>query len=98
MQEKYYVSIPSSIKRILRTPLGSRTMRPDFGSRLHELKDRPFNDEFKLKATKYTYEAIIKWEKRVKVAQVGFKVEAITGSVTLNISFTNGGSVGVLIW
>jgi len=93
----YKVTIPNSIKRILRTPIGSRAMLPLFGSRLHELKDREFNDEFKLKATRYTYEAISKWEKRVKVAQVGFKVKPLSGTVTLMITFTNGGFLGVVI-
>lgn len=93
----YQISIPKSIQRILKTPLGSRVMNPLFGSRLHELKDREFNDEFKLKATQYTYEAITKWEKRVKVSKVDFTVTPITGVVTLKIAFTNGGFVGVVL-
>jgi phage baseplate assembly protein W len=93
----YQISIPNSIKRILKTPLGSRVMNPLFGSKLHELKDRGFNDEFKLKATQYTYEAITKWEKRVKVSQVGFIITPITGVVTLKITFTNGSFLGVAL-
>ncbi len=91
----YKVTIAQSINRILRTPLGSRTMRPEFGSRLYELRDREFNDEYKLKATKYTYEAISKWEPRVKVSRVNFKVDAVNGVVILSITLDSGEIVEV---
>ena len=35
-----------SIIDILTTPIGTRVMRPDYGSRLFELIDRPVNAEF----------------------------------------------------
>ncbi|RYA23897.1 baseplate assembly protein [Malaciobacter halophilus] len=91
----YAVSIEKSIKRILKTPLVTRTMRPEFGSRLYELRDREFNDEYKLLATKYTYEAIDKYEPRVKVEKVNFKLDPVSGVVTLIITLTNGQIVEV---
>jgi len=91
----YKVSIANSINRILKTPLGSRVMRPDFGSLLYTLRDREFNDEYRLLAKKYTYEAISKYEPRVKVENVNFKIKTVSGVVTLVIVLTNGEIVEV---
>ena len=86
----YKVSIADSINRILKTPLATRVMRPEFGSRLHELRDREFNDEYKLNATRFTYEAISKWEPRVKVEKANFRIKPVSGIVNLSITLTNG--------
>ena len=86
----YQVSIVESINRILKTPLGSRVMRPQFGSLLYTLRDREFNDEYRLLAKKYTYEAISKFEPRVKVDNVDFTVDPVSGIVGLQILLTNG--------
>jgi phage baseplate assembly protein W len=91
----YKVSIADSINRILKTPLGTRTMRPEFGSRLYELRDREFNDEYKLNATRFTYEAISKWEPRVKVEKVDFKIKPVSGIVILSITLANGDVIEV---
>lgn len=66
----YLISIEESIKDILTTPLNSRVMRPEYGSLLYTLIDRKIDDSFKIKLTKYTAEAISKWEKRVKLKGV----------------------------
>ena len=92
----YKVSIANSINRILKTPLGTRTMRPEFGSRLYELRDREFNDEYKLNATRFTYEAISKWEPRIKVEKVDFKIKPVSGIVILSITLANGDVIEVV--
>ncbi|EAI5420444.1 baseplate assembly protein, partial [Campylobacter coli] len=51
------VSIEESIKDILTTPLGSRVMRPEYGSLLYTLIDRKIDDDFRVKLTRYTAEA-----------------------------------------
>ena len=91
----YIASIAESINRILRTPLGSRVMRPEFGSRLYELRDREYNDEFKLDAARFSYEAIKRDEPRVKVERIISKVEPIKGVVMLEITLDNGNILGV---
>ena len=91
----YIVSISNSINRILKTPLGSRVMKPEFGSRLYELRDRECDTEFKLLAQKYIYEAIKKNEPRVNVESVDFKVDAVKGIVTFIIHLTNNETVEV---
>ncbi|MCV3431388.1 GPW/gp25 family protein [Campylobacter lari] len=67
---KYLTSIEESVKDILITPFGSRVMRPEYGSLLYTLIDRKIDDDFKIKLTRYTAEAISKWEKRVKLKGV----------------------------
>ena len=64
------ISTLESIRRILATPLGSRVMMPEYGSRLFELIDKTVNDEWVLDATRYTYAAIEKNEPRVIVKKV----------------------------
>lgn len=91
----YLVSIEKSINRILKTPMVTRAMRPDFGSMLYTLRDREFNDEYKLLANKYTREAIAKYEPRVKIEKVDFKIKPVNGVVTLIITLANGEIVEV---
>lgn len=85
----FAVSIEYSINRILKTPLGSRVMRPLYGSKLYELRDRQFDERFKTLATKYIFEAIKVNEPRVQVEEVNFKLEPISGKVVFLIYLTN---------
>ena len=91
----YKVSVKDSINRILKTPLGSRVMRPEFGSKLYLLRDRKFDDSFKALATKYIFEAIKNNEPRVSVDSVDFKIDAITGKVSFLIYLNNGEKVEI---
>ena len=68
--KKYEISINDSIRRILLTPIGTRVMLPEFGSRLWELIDKEIDDEWIILAIEYTYEAIEKWEERVEITRV----------------------------
>ena len=83
-----------AIKRVLITPLGSRIMRPTFGSRLYELVDRTFNTEYILDAISYTYEAIEKNLKNIKIKSVDVAknvinliVEDEEGELNVSVSF-----------
>lgn len=67
---KYLIDIENSIKDILLTPLGSRVMLPEYGSRLFELIDRKVDDEFRADLACFVIEAVEKWEKRVKIDEV----------------------------
>ena len=72
------IKTEEAIKRVLMTPLGSRVMRPEFGSELYKLVDRNFDDEFKLDAISYTYEAIEKNLPEVKIKKVDVDKNLIT--------------------
>lgn len=59
-----------SIRDILTTPIGSRVMRRDYGSRLFELVDAPINRDTITDIYAATAEALLRWEPRVDVTQV----------------------------
>jgi phage baseplate assembly protein W len=69
---KYFATIQESIRDILITPIGSRVMLPEYGSRLFELVDRKIDDEFRADLTTYVVEAIERWEPRVRVKEVRY--------------------------
>jgi phage baseplate assembly protein W len=59
-----------SIRDILTTPLGSRVMRREYGSRLFDLVDNPLNDATIIELFAATAEALLRWEPRIKVQRV----------------------------
>ncbi len=76
--------LKQSIVNILTTPIGSRIMRRNYGSRLFELVDRPINRDFSLEIYAATAEALEKWEKRFKLEKVKI-TEVKEGKVTLDL-------------
>src|SRR3989338_1708095 len=64
------VHIKQSIANILSTPIGSRVMRRDYGSRLFERIDQPINGELIAEIYSDIVEAISTWEPRFEVEQV----------------------------
>ncbi len=67
---RYLVSVEDSIKDILQTPLHTRVMRPEYGSRLLELMDRRVDEAWLSDAALFCSEAITRWESRVKLKSV----------------------------
>lgn len=74
-----------SIHDILTTPLGSRVMRRDYGSRLFQLVDAPLNRGTILELYAATAQAIAKWEPRFAVQKVTI-IDATPGSVTIDVT------------
>jgi phage baseplate assembly protein W len=62
--------IEQAIMIILSTPIGSRVMRPTFGSRLHELIFAPNNSQTIAQARRYVEEALGMWEPRIELKAV----------------------------
>ena len=91
---KYLASIEESIKDILLTPLGSRVMLPDYGSRIFELIDRKVDDEFRADLACYVIEAIEKWETRVKIDEVKL-ISLKDHKLNFKIVLTSGNEIGV---
>lgn len=89
---QYQVSVEDSIKRILETPIGSRVMLPEFGSKLHTLIDRKMDESFKLDFYRFTAEAIEKWEPRVKLERVEIN-DRVEGKLYYTLYFKNGESM-----
>lgn len=59
-----------SIQDILTTPIGSRVMRRDYGSRIPRLIDAPINTFILMDIYAATAEALVKWEPRFRLEQV----------------------------
>jgi phage baseplate assembly protein W len=74
-----------SIRDILTTPIGSRVMRRDYGSRLFELVDAPMNRSTLLDIYAATAEAIARWEPRFKLQRV-VASSASPGHVVLDLA------------
>ncbi|WP_265041487.1 GPW/gp25 family protein [Wolbachia endosymbiont (group B) of Melanostoma mellinum] len=76
--------LKQSITDILTTPIGSRIMRREYGSRLFELVDKPINRDLTLEIYGATAEALGKFEKRFKLEKVKI-TEVKEGKVTLDL-------------
>jgi len=76
-----------SIRDILTTPIGSRIMRREYGSRLFELIDAPMNDATRVDMIAATAEALATWEPRISVDEVSVEA-AEAGKFTLSLVCT----------
>lgn len=74
-----------SIRDILTTPLGSRVMRRDYGSRLFQLIDAPLNRATLVDLYAATAEAIARWEPRFRLQTVQ-ATSATPGRVELDLT------------
>ena len=77
--------LEQSIRDILTTPLGSRVMRGDYGSRLHELVDAPLNPETLADIYSATAEALDRWEPRLTLRRVTARAAAPGGRVSISV-------------
>jgi len=74
-----------SIIDILTTPIATRVMRPEYGSRLFELIDRPVDAEFLVDLYAETVIALHRWEPRIRVVRV--RADEVTpGQVILDLT------------
>lgn len=76
-----------SLRDILTTPIGTRVMRRDYGSRLYELVDAPLNRDTIAQLYAATAEAIRRWEPRFKLSSVRIASSEV-GSVELDLTGT----------
>ncbi|KAB0494015.1 GPW/gp25 family protein [Pseudomonas vancouverensis] len=64
-----------SVEDILSTPLGSRRMRPEYGSKLRRYVDLPVNAGWKSLVSAEVARALERWERRLKLDRV--RVESV---------------------
>lgn len=74
-----------SIRDILTTPIGSRVMRREYGSRLFQLIDAPMNRSTLLDLYAATADALDLWEPRFRLTSVQ-AVAAEPGRVVLDLT------------
>lgn len=74
-----------SIRDILTTPIGSRVMRRDYGSKIYRLIDAPMNRSTLLAIYAATADAIHKWEPRLRLSKMRI-VSAAPGTIELDLT------------
>jgi uncharacterized protein len=79
--------LTQSIEDILTTPVGSRRMRPEYGSNLRRYVDLPVNEGWKSAVQAEVARALGRWEPRLKLERVRV-VAVLDGQVTLSLSGT----------
>ena len=73
-----------SIRDILMTPLGSRVLLRDYGSRLLELVDRPLGPALLAAIQAEAADALARWEPRLRLRRV--RAQSVSGGrVTLSL-------------
>ena len=79
--------IAASLHVLLTTPVGSRVMRRDYGSRVPDLIDAPLSGATLMRLASASYIAIRKWEPRLSISGIAFKPSAeCPGRLVLQLS------------
>ncbi|MEL7941030.1 GPW/gp25 family protein [Pseudomonas delhiensis] len=74
--------LKQSVEDILGTPLGSRRMRPEYGSQLRRMVDLPLSEGWKSAVQAEVARSLGRWEPRIRLQSV--KVTAVLdGRVSL---------------
>jgi uncharacterized protein len=81
------INIEESIRIILRTDLGERVYRPDFGCRLSELSFAPLNTQTLTLIRLYVQEALDRWEPRIDVEDVITDPDPVYGKVDISVNY-----------
>lgn len=74
-----------SIEDILTTPLGSRRMRPAYGSGLRRFVDLPVNEGWKSAVQAEVARSLARWEPRLKLERVRV-LSVVGGQIALQLS------------
>jgi phage baseplate assembly protein W len=80
-------NIEDAIYLILRTQIGERLYRPDFGCRLSELVFAPMNTQTLLLIRLYVEEALEMWEPRIVLDEVRTDPDPVRGRVDISILY-----------
>ena len=76
-----------SIEDILTTPLGSRLMRPEYGSTIRRFVDLPVSEGWKSAVQAEAARALKRWEPRIELARVQV-LSVLDGQITFRLSGT----------
>lgn len=79
--------VRQAIQIILRTELGERVYRPDFGCRLSELTFAPMNTRTLFLIRLYVREALEVWEPRIELEEVRVDPDPVAGIAHIAIDY-----------
>jgi phage baseplate assembly protein W len=77
--------LKQSIEDILTTPLGTRRMRPEYGSNLRRFVDMPVNEGWKSAVQAEVARALGRWEPRIRLERVQV-VSVVGGQIGLQLA------------
>ena len=84
-----------SIEDILTTPLGSRLMRPEYGSTIRRFVDLPVSEGWKSAVQAEAARALKRWEPRIELTRVQV-LSVLDGRVTFRLTGTYEGDSELL--
>lgn len=84
-----------SIEDILTTPIGSRRMRPEYGSKLRRYVDLPVSEGWKSAVQAEVARALGRWEPRLKLERVCVTA-VVGGQISLELTGEYLGSAAVV--
>lgn len=79
--------VEEAIWIILRTGIGERVYRPNFGSRLADLAFAPLNTSTLLRIRSYVREALEIWEPRIDLTEVRADPDPVAGRIDIVIDY-----------
>ncbi|MDR1874370.1 MAG: GPW/gp25 family protein [Synergistaceae bacterium] len=78
--------IRQSVMDIVTTPIGTRVMLPEYGSKVPRLVDNPVTQSWKLEVYSAVADALHRWEPRVQIERV--QIDAVgPGYVELTVRY-----------
>lgn len=81
-------AIKTSIVNILRTPKGSRVMRPNFGSRIADIAFENMSNDLANMIAKEVKTSIEIWDPRISIANVDVFQSPDENKLSVNVGFT----------
>ena len=84
-----------SIEDILTTPIGSRLMRPEYGSSIRHFVDLPVSEGWKSAVQAEAARALNRWEPRLDLTRVQV-LSVLNGRITFRLSGTYKGDSELL--
>jgi len=74
-----------SVRDILNTPKGTRVMLREYGSNLFKLVDKPINESTRMEMIAEVFDALERWEPRIRVKKVSFNGRNSSGQLIFDI-------------
>lgn len=81
-------AIFGSLRNIFTYTPGERMLKPDFGIDIHKLLYEPMNDKTAQSIGMLVYNAITKWEKRIKITNINVNPDYDDNTYYIIVSFT----------
>lgn len=79
--------VVQSIRQIIGTILGSRVMRRDFGSRIHDIPFEPADESTVVLVRHFIIEAVTRWEKRVRLTSLSVQFNPTISQLQISLTF-----------